>query len=203
VTWKQCLWGRGGVTAWALAGLERARACNTTPAVQQDTGGWRHTARQTDRRTVWGRAASLLLFCLFLTFESFLLIDSAVLTSRKRLVLLVIFFFFWLLINWCNPLRHADHQNKTGKVWQEFRHEFFALSFFALGVNNVAHYPRRRCHKQDCPLQALYRHVCVCLTWALFMHAYALTCLFTHSLTPWHYSPDRRKPPLIRFHSLI
>jgi hypothetical protein len=25
----------------------------------------------------------------------------------------------------------------------------------------------------------------------------------THSLTPWHYSPDGRKPPLIRFHSLI
>jgi hypothetical protein len=24
-----------------------------------------------------------------------------------------------------------------------------------------------------------------------------------HSLTPWHYSPDGRKPPLIRFHSLI
>jgi hypothetical protein len=25
----------------------------------------------------------------------------------------------------------------------------------------------------------------------------------SHSLTPWHYSPDGRKPPLIRFHSLI
>jgi hypothetical protein len=25
----------------------------------------------------------------------------------------------------------------------------------------------------------------------------------THSLTPWHYSPDGHKPPLIRFHSLI
>jgi hypothetical protein len=24
-----------------------------------------------------------------------------------------------------------------------------------------------------------------------------------HSLTPWHYSPDGHKPPLIRFHSLI
>jgi hypothetical protein len=23
------------------------------------------------------------------------------------------------------------------------------------------------------------------------------------SLSPWHYSPDGRKPPLIRFHSLI
>jgi hypothetical protein len=24
-----------------------------------------------------------------------------------------------------------------------------------------------------------------------------------HTLTPWHYSPDGHKPPLIRFHSLI
>jgi choline dehydrogenase-like flavoprotein len=32
---------------------------------------------------------------------------------------------------------------------------------------------------------------------------FALVPLLTYLLTPWHYSPDGRKPPLIRLHSLI
>jgi hypothetical protein len=57
------------------------------------------------------------------------------------------------------------------------------------------------------------RHQCIlCLGTSFayaFMHIRTLrvneinTYLLTYSLTPWHYSPDGHKPPLIRFHSLI
>jgi hypothetical protein len=39
------------------------------------------------------------------------------------------------------------------------------------------------------------------VTWILVLRRWKW--LITYLLTPWHYSPDGHKPPLIRFHSLI